>query len=84
MNELTDNFLASAEQFDGPVLVTGAGGCVASWVLAILTRSGIPCVAADLRDDRTRPSLIHGFHIFPSHQTWTMALCGVILAIIPR
>lgn len=60
MNELTDKFLVTPEQFDGPVLVTGAGGCVASWVLAVLTRSGVPCVAADLRDDRTRPALVMG------------------------
>jgi nucleoside-diphosphate-sugar epimerase len=44
--------------FDGPVLVTGAGGCIGSWVLAILTRAGVPAVAFDLSDDKRRPLLL--------------------------
>lgn len=60
MEFLTRRFLVPAERFDGPVLVTGAGGCIGAWVLAILGRSGVPCVAADLSDDRTRPALILG------------------------
>jgi nucleoside-diphosphate-sugar epimerase len=44
--------------FDGPVLVTGAGGCIGSWALAILTRAGVPAVAFDLSDDRRRPLLL--------------------------
>ena len=32
--------------FDGPVLVTGAGGCIGSWALAILTRAGVPAVVS--------------------------------------
>lgn len=60
MDFLTDRFLVSAEHFDGPVLVTGAGGCIGAWTVAILSRSGVPCVAADLQDDRTRPSLVMG------------------------
>jgi nucleoside-diphosphate-sugar epimerase len=57
---LTDRFLVSADRFDGPVLVTGAGGCIGAWTVAILSRSGVQCVAADLQDDRTRPSLVMG------------------------
>ncbi len=60
MDFLTDPFLIDPGQFDGPVLVTGAGGCIGSWALTILTRSGVPCVAFDLRDDRRRPGLIMG------------------------
>ncbi|MEO9779819.1 MAG: SDR family oxidoreductase [Sedimentitalea sp.] len=60
MDFLTDKFLIPADRFDGPVLVTGAGGCIGAWALAILSRSGISCVAADLQDDRTRPALIMG------------------------
>ncbi len=60
MNFLTDPFLVSADQFDGPVLVTGAGGCIGAWVVAILTRSGVPCIAADLQDSRIRPALVLG------------------------
>ena len=44
--------------FDGPVLVTGAGGCIGSWALAILTRAGVPAVAFDLSDDKRRPLLL--------------------------
>jgi len=58
MDFLTEPFLVDPAAFDGPVLVTGAGGCIGSWTLAILTRSGVPCVAFDLTDDRRRPSLI--------------------------
>ncbi len=60
MDFLTDPFLVSSESFDGPVLVTGAGGCIGAWVLAILTRSGVSCVAADLQDNRARPALVMG------------------------
>jgi nucleoside-diphosphate-sugar epimerase len=58
MDFLTDPFLVDKTSIDGPVLVTGAGGCIGSWTLAILLRSGIPCVAFDLSDDRRRPSLV--------------------------
>ena len=44
--------------FDGPVLVTGAGGCIGSWALAILTKASVPVVAFDLSDDRRRPLLL--------------------------
>ena len=60
MDFLTDPFLIEPAQFDGPVLVTGAGGCIGAWTLAILTRSGVPCIAFDLGDDRRRPALIMG------------------------
>jgi nucleoside-diphosphate-sugar epimerase len=60
MDFLTDRYLVSADRFDGPVLVTGAGGCIGAWTVTILSRSGVPCVAADLQDDRTRPSLVMG------------------------
>lgn len=60
MDLLTDPFLISKERFDGPVLVTGAGGCIGSWALAILHRSGVPVVAADLSEDRRRAALVMG------------------------
>jgi nucleoside-diphosphate-sugar epimerase len=44
--------------FDGPVLVTGAGGCIGSWTLALLTHAGVPAVAFDLSHDRRRPRLL--------------------------
>ena len=58
MDFLIDPFLVDKTPLGGPVLVTGAGGCIGSWTLAILSRSGIPCVAFDLSDDRRRPYLL--------------------------
>lgn len=60
MDFLTDPFLLPAERFDGPVMVTGAAGCIGAWAVAILTRSGVPCIAADMSSDRTRPGLVMG------------------------
>ena len=58
LNSLRRRFVARAADFEGPVLVTGAGGCIGSWVIAILVRAGIPTVAFDLVPDRRRPSLL--------------------------
>jgi nucleoside-diphosphate-sugar epimerase len=60
MDFLTDPFLIDPDQIHGPVLVTGAGGCIGAWTLAILVRSGAKAVAFDLRDDRRRPAMIMG------------------------
>jgi nucleoside-diphosphate-sugar epimerase len=60
MDFLTDPFLVSKDRFDGPVLVTGAGGCIGAWVVSILTRSGVRCLATDVLDNRARPALILG------------------------
>ena len=45
---LTDDLLIKNNNFDRPVIVTGAGGCIGAWILTILHRSNIPCVALDL------------------------------------
>lgn len=58
MESLTCRFTARREDFAGPVLVSGAGGCIGSWTLAILARAGVPVVAFDLSDDRRRPGLL--------------------------
>lgn len=58
MESLAGRFTARSADFEGPVLVTGAGGCIGSWTLAILVRAGVPVVAFDLMDDRRRPSLL--------------------------
>ena len=42
------------------MLVTGAGGCIGAWAMAILSRSGAECVGFDLSADRKRPSLVMG------------------------
>ncbi|MDC6451335.1 SDR family oxidoreductase [Alphaproteobacteria bacterium] len=57
---LTNEFLIKDNQFDAPIVVTGAGGCIGSWILAILHRSNIPCVAIDLSEERTRLELLLG------------------------
>ncbi len=60
MTSLTDPFLIDPARLNGPVLVTGAGGCIGSWTVAILQQSGAQVVAFDLQDDRTRLSLLIG------------------------
>ena len=55
---MLDHFPLSAAEFDGPVLVTGAGGCIGSWVLALLTHAGVSVSAFDLKADTRRPSLL--------------------------
>lgn len=57
---LTDDFLVDPGLFSGPVLVTGAGGCIGSWVCSILTRSGVKVIASDLKRSPDRASLIIG------------------------
>ena len=51
-------FPIQRSDYDGPVLVTGAGGCIGSWALALLTRAGIAAVAFDLTEDKRRPRLL--------------------------
>jgi nucleoside-diphosphate-sugar epimerase len=51
-------FPVARADFDGPVLVTGAGGCIGSWALALLARAGVPAVAFDLSEDKRRPRLL--------------------------
>ena len=60
MDFLTDEFLVDAGRFNGPVLVTGAGGCIGAWAMAILERSGVECLGFDLSGNRHRPSLVMG------------------------
>ena len=57
---LTNELLIKQNNFNGPIIVTGAAGCIGSWVLAILHRSNIPCVAVDLSEERTRLELLLG------------------------
>jgi nucleoside-diphosphate-sugar epimerase len=51
-------FPVDKASLDGPVLVTGAGGCIGSWVLTLLVKAGVPAVAFDLSDERRRPGLL--------------------------
>ena len=58
MSALAQRFAVDKSSFPGPVLVTGAGGCIGSWVLSLLSRSGVPAVAFDLSEDKRRPRLL--------------------------
>ncbi len=42
----------------GPILVTGAGGCIGAWVIKILLNQGLSVIAYDLSADRRRAGLI--------------------------
>jgi nucleoside-diphosphate-sugar epimerase len=55
---MLERFPVDKGDFDGPVLITGAGGCIGSWAMALLMRAGVPVVAYDLSDDRRRPRLL--------------------------
>ena len=57
---MLERFPVDRRDFDGPVLITGAGGCIGSWALALLVRAGVPAVAYDLTDERRRPRLLLG------------------------
>src|SRR5258708_3186667 len=46
------------KDFNGPVLITGAGGCIGSWVLTLLTDAGVAAAAMDLTEDKRRPKLL--------------------------
>jgi nucleoside-diphosphate-sugar epimerase len=51
-------FTVDRSRFPGPVVVTGAGGCIGSWVLALLAQAGVPACALDLVEDKRRPGLL--------------------------
>lgn len=60
MDFLTDPFLIDADRFSGPVLVTGAGGCIGAWVCAILRRSSVEVIASDLQKSPARAGQVMG------------------------
>ena len=51
-------FRINPREFNGPVLVTGAGGCIGSWALTLLADAGVPVAAMDLTEDKRRPKLL--------------------------
>lgn len=58
MDHLLKHFPVDKDDFPGPVLITGAGGCIGGWALTILSHAGVPVAAMDLTEDRRRPSLL--------------------------
>ncbi len=55
---MLEYFPIDKSDFEGAVLVTGAGGCIGSWALALLNRAGVRAVAFDLSEDKRRPKLL--------------------------
>src|SRR5258707_2763263 len=55
---MKERFSIDRKNFPGPVVVTGAGGCIGSWVLALLARAGVEACAFDLSEDKRRPRLL--------------------------
>jgi len=53
-----ERFSIDRRNFPGPVVVTGAGGCIGSWVLSLLARAGVEACAFDLSEDKRRPRLL--------------------------
>jgi len=53
-----EHFKINPSDFSGTVLVTGAGGCIGTWALALLVRAGVPAAAFDLTEDKRRPRLL--------------------------
>jgi len=58
MSALAARFSVDRASFPRPVLVTGAGGCIGSWVLALLVRCGVRACAFDVSEDKRRPRLL--------------------------
>ncbi len=59
---MKERFSVDQKDFLGPVVVTGAGGCIGSWVLSVLARSGVEACAFDLSEDKRRPRLLIAEH----------------------
>jgi len=55
---MLDRFAIDASEFDGPVLVTGAGGCIGSWTIALLARAGVQVAVFELNENKRRPGLL--------------------------
>src|SRR3989475_8170338 len=55
---MKERFSIDRASFPGPVVVTGAGGCIGSWVLALAVRAGVAACAFDLSEDKRRPTLL--------------------------
>ena len=53
-----NNVFFNPQNFNGTVLVTGAGGCIGSWVVALLSKAKIPLVAFDLSQETHRLKLL--------------------------
>ncbi len=55
---MINEFNITPNTLEGPVLVTGAGGCIGAWTLYLLNKAGIETIAFDLSKDKRRPLLL--------------------------
>jgi nucleoside-diphosphate-sugar epimerase len=55
---MLDHFSISNNNFSGPVLVTGAGGCIGAWTMAMLLKANVDVIAFDLTSNKRRPELL--------------------------
>tara|TARA_B100002052_G_scaffold219415_1_gene201401 strand:- start:1296 stop:2279 length:984 start_codon:yes stop_codon:yes gene_type:complete len=55
---MINHFSIPKEKFNGPVLVTGAGGCIGAWTIALLLKHNVEVIAFDLTDNKKRPELL--------------------------
>src|SRR5258706_4229740 len=55
---MKEHFPIDRKNLPGTVVVTGAGGCIGSWVISLLARAGVEACAFDLSEDKRRPRLL--------------------------
>ena len=55
---MLNHFSIPKESFNGPVLITGAGGCIGAWTTAMLLKANIEVIAFDLTSNKRRPELL--------------------------
>ena len=55
---MLNHFTIHSNAFAGPVLITGAGGCIGSWTIAMLLKNNIDVIACDLTNNKKRPELL--------------------------
>ena len=55
---MLDRFSVSGNAWSGRILVTGSGGCIGAWALALLVRAGVDVTAFDLDPAPRRPALL--------------------------
>ena len=55
---MLDRFPVNGQAWSGPILVTGSGGCIGAWTLALLVRAGVDVTAFDLDPAPRRPALL--------------------------
>ncbi|MBT7077432.1 MAG: NAD(P)-dependent oxidoreductase [Pelagibacterales bacterium] len=55
---MLNHFSIPKDSFNGPVLITGAGGCIGAWTTAMLLKANIEVIAFDLTSNKRRPELL--------------------------